>query len=56
MYISKKCSTFAAENVGKSDKIPSKYIGKTDKTPSKHVGKTDKTKNFVCLKDTLIAC
>ena len=31
MYILKKCSTFAAENVGKSDKIPSKYIGKTDK-------------------------
>ena len=56
LHISKKSCTFAAENVGKSDKIPSKYIGKTDKTPSKHVGKTDKIKNFVCLKDTLIAC
>ena len=52
----KKSSTFAAENVGKTDKIPSKHIGKTDKMPLKYVGKTDKTKNFVCLKDTLIAC
>ena len=52
----KKSSTFVPENVGKTDKIPSKHIGKTDKMPSKYVGKTDKTKNLVCLKDTLIAC
>jgi hypothetical protein len=39
----KKSRTFAANFVGKTDKIYKKRIGKTDKMPKYHIGKTDKT-------------
>ena len=55
MRISKKSCTFAADFVGKTDKIYKKRIGKTDKMRQKHIGKTDKTGYKLCLIDTLTA-
>ena len=55
LRISKKCSTFAAVFVGKTDKICQKHIGKTDKISQKYIGKTDKIINMLCLIDTLTA-